>query len=59
LRRDRLLRGGRIALGVEFASPLGILALRLECSDARFIDGLRAGPALDLLLLALVLVGPV
>jgi hypothetical protein len=57
LRHDRLLGGGRIALGIEFARPLGVLALRLERGQPHFVDALRTGPALDLLLLALVLIG--
>ncbi len=57
LRGDRFSGGGRIALGIEFAGPLGILALSFEHRQARFIDALRAGPALDLLLVGLFVVG--
>src|SRR5471030_625354 len=57
LRHDGLLIGGRVALRIELAGPLGVLALRLQRGHARLVDALRAGAALDLLLLALVLVG--
>jgi hypothetical protein len=56
LRHSRFLPGGVVSLGVEFTGTLGIFALGLESSEPRFIDCLLAGSALDLLLLALVLV---
>ena len=56
LRHDRLLGGRGVALGVELAGPLGVLALDLEGRQARLVDALGAGPALVLLLLGFFLV---
>src|SRR3546814_1107633 len=57
LRHNGLLIGGSNALSIEFAGPFSILALCIECSKPVLIDALRAGLALDLLLLALIVAG--
>jgi hypothetical protein len=51
LRHDRLLGGGRIALGIEFAGPLGIPALRIECGQAHFIAPWKTREAVELAML--------
>jgi hypothetical protein len=55
LRHDRLLLGGGVALGIEFAGALGVLALQLGGGQLGLVDRFGAGAAFDLLLLALVL----